>query len=69
MKLSNAIANSEYGIICLCETWLTENVTLASLFLENYQVYSNDRETSDNRKTKHGGVIIAIKNEISHDLH
>ena len=69
MKFSNAIANSEYNIICLCETWLTKNVTTASLFLENYQVYRNDRETSDNRKTKHGGVLIAIKNEISHDLH
>ena len=51
MKLSNAIANSEYNIICLCETWLTKDVTTASLFLENYQVYCNDRETSDNRKT------------------
>ena len=69
MKLSNAIANSEYDIICLCETWLTKDVTTVSLFLENYQVYRNDRETSDNRKTKHGGVLIAIKNEISHDLH
>ena len=69
MKLSNAIENSEYDISCLCETWLTKDVTTASLFLENHQVYRNDRETSDNRKTKHDGVLIAIKNEISHDLH
>ena len=63
MKLSSALVISEHGIVCLRETWLTEDALTASLFLENYQVYRSNREISENGKTKHVGVLIAIENQ------
>ena len=43
MKLANCMLNSSFDLICLCDTWLTKDVTNASIFLENYEVYKNDR--------------------------
>ena len=64
MKLSSAIVISEHGIVCLRETWFTEDVLTAWLFLENYQVHRSNREISENGKPKHVGVLIAIENQI-----
>ena len=59
--------NSNYDLICLCETWLTEDITNASIFSKNYEVYRNDRIVTESRKSKHGGVLIAVSNRISHE--
>ena len=68
MELSNSIVHSDYDIICLCETWLREDVTTASIFLNNYNVYKNDSTTTQTRKSRHKGVLIAVQNQVANDL-
>lgn len=48
----------DYNIITLTETWLKSNIANAELFDDSYTVYRNDRDT------RGGGVLIALKNEI-----
>ena len=67
MKWSKSTLHSDYDIICLCEIWLTEDVTTHSIFLENYNVYKNDKTTTETRKSRHGGVLIAVGNLIAHE--
>ena len=52
-----------YQVICLTETWLTESIGDAALFLTNYVIHRNDRP-SDKGLTKHGGVLIAVNRNI-----
>ena len=66
-KFSNTLNTHDYDILCLTETWLTCDIPSAALFLSSYQVYRKNRMTNDDRKTKHGGVLIAIKNDILHE--
>ena len=54
------------NILCLTETWLTDDITNEGLFLKEFMVYRNDRKT-DNHKTKHGCVLIAVRNSISQE--
>ena len=53
-------------ILSLTETWLTEDIPNEGLFLKEFMIHRNDRKT-DNHKTKHGGVLIAVRNSISHE--
>ena len=50
-----------YEVLCLTETWLTENIPDAALFLPCYEIHRKDRPSS-NGKSRHGGVLIAISN-------
>ena len=54
-----AIENNLY-IVCLTEAWLTNGIPDESLFLNEYTVLRNDRNT-ENHKSKFGGVLIAIE--------
>ena len=51
-------------ILCLTETWLTGDIPNEGLFLKEFMIHRNDRKT---HKTKHGGVLIAVRNSISHE--
>ena len=53
-------------ILCLTETWLTDDISNERLFLKEFMIHRNDRKT-DNHKTKHGGVLNAVKNSISNE--
>ena len=48
-------------ILCLTKTWLTDDIPDEVMFLKNYTIRRNDR-VSNNYKTKHDGVLIAVKN-------
>ena len=66
MDFSNVITNcNHYKIICLTETWLVPEESNNALFLNNFVIHRNDRNTV-NGKTKHGGVRIAVHNSIQH---
>lgn len=65
--LANAVLKSEAHILALNETWLLPDVVSSELFLENFCIYRNDRK-SDDRVSKHGGVLPAIKNSIPHSI-
>ena len=61
MKFSNAVLPSAYNVICLCETWLNENINAKGLLLNDYDIYSKEREL-DGDINFHGGSLIAVKN-------
>ena len=60
---ANAIIPYNPDILCLTETWLTEEVSNKALFLKNYVIHRNDR-TSKSGVSKHGGVLVAVKDNI-----
>ena len=67
MKFANAIATSNYDIICLCETWLNENIASSELMLNEYSIYRSERQTAKDQNL-HGGVLIAVKQTLSSKL-
>ena len=67
IKLVNAITLSVYNIICICETWINENLELAELLLHNNFLYSSDTKLQKDT-TNHGSVIVAKKNSINCSL-
>ena len=54
-----------YDIICLTETWLTNDVPDGALFLNGYSLLRSERPAKANGNSSHGGVLIAIRNSIS----
>ena len=61
-SFSNCVkTENDLDILCIAETWLTDDVPDESLFLKEYAIHRKDRLT-DNHKSKHGGVLIAVKN-------
>ena len=63
-KLSNAVQIADYNVICLCETWLNEQISDSELLLNDYNVYRSDR-TLLGDKNAHGGSLIAVKNSLN----
>ena len=64
-KLSNAAVNCTSDFNCRHGTLLTDDVTSASIFIEICHVYRSDREATEARKSKHGGVLTDIKRFLS----
>ena len=62
-KFANAKALSDYNVVCLCETWLNENIESAEMLLHNYTLYRPDEKLQKDMNT-HGGVMVAIENNI-----
>ena len=65
MVFSNSISKTNYDLIFLSETWLTSEIPNSALFLPAYTIYRKDR-VCENFRSKHGGVLIAIKNQLPH---
>ena len=67
--LANCLLPLDYDILCLTETWLNENVSSFSIFLNNFEIYRRDRtSTQSTGSTKHGGVLFAIRKNINHEI-
>ena len=64
---ANAICTSDYDLLCVTETWLTSDVPNSTLFLKEYAIYRSDR-TSSSMITIHGGVLVAVKRIIPHEI-
>ena len=67
MKFGNAITVSDYTVVCICVTWLNENIESAEMLLHNYTLFRSDKKLQKNMKT-HGDVMVAIKNSINCEL-
>ena len=52
------VYSSDYDVICLTETWLTESIFDQEILPTNYNIYRKDRPTLG------GGVLIAVKDSI-----
>ena len=66
MVFSNSIFKTNYGLICLSEIWLTSEIPNSTLFVPAYTIYRKDC-VCENFRSKNGGVLIAIKNQIPHE--
>ncbi|XP_058811040.1 uncharacterized protein LOC131675929 [Topomyia yanbarensis] len=55
-----AVSEAEYDIIVLTETWLNEQIYSAQLFGHQYAVFRTDRSHLNSRKTRGGGVLVAV---------
>ena len=62
-KFINAVINSDYNVLCLCETWLNDNIHDSELFLNDYNIYRSDRATIGDRNAL-GGTLIFVKNTL-----
>jgi len=62
-ELKLLVKDQEPDIICIVETWLTEDVFDSEINLENYQFVRRDRKNE--LKSKGGGIIVYIKDNIS----
>lgn len=54
-----------YDLICLTETFLNSSIQDSELFNHNYTIYRRDRESSGSAKKDGGGVLLAVRNDIS----
>ena len=65
MSFSNANIIDQPDIIVLTEAWLYEQIADCELFLSSYPVHRAER-TCTNGISKHGGVLIAVKEGMKH---
>ena len=57
---------SEYDLICLTETWLTDSVSNSEFICTaNYNVFRSDRKLVAISVTRGGGVLLAVKDHTS----
>ena len=57
-RFQNFVYSEDFDIVCVNETWLTENVYNAEILHSGYSVIRNDR------KSRGGGVLLGIKTDI-----
>ena len=62
VTFANFVAMSNIILICLTETWLTEQVDDAELFLPNYELFRSER-ASAGHISEHGGVLIGVRRD------
>ena len=55
-----AVTDEEYDVIVLTETWLDDRVLSVQLFGNRYHVFRNDRSHLSSRKSRGGGVMVAV---------
>ncbi|XP_044745218.1 uncharacterized protein LOC123307080 [Coccinella septempunctata] len=56
---------SEYDIICLTETWLDDNILDSEVLNNSYKVYRRDRRSGSSLKSRGGGVLVAVSNNLT----
>ncbi|GBM75495.1 hypothetical protein AVEN_183811-1 [Araneus ventricosus] len=61
----SSVASEDFDVICLTETWLCEQINSSDLFEDRYLVFRKERDSSTSSCKRGGGVIIAIKKNIS----
>ena len=57
----------DHDLLCKTQTWLTSEIPNQALILSSCKVYRKDRP-SNNVRSEHGGVLIAVKSGIRHEL-
>lgn len=62
-RFSLAVADSDYDVIVLTETWLDDGILSTQLFDGSYAVFRNDRNSRNSRKSRGGGVLIAVSDQ------
>ena len=60
-----AVSEAEYDVIVLTETWLDDRIYSAQLFGSLYTVFRTDRSQLNSRKSRGGGVLIAVSTKLT----
>ena len=58
------VSTTHYDVIILSETWLDSSFNSSQLFPDHYIVFRKDRNDRSSRKTKGGGVLIAVASHL-----
>lgn len=61
---SEQLVNNNYPIICLTETWFQDDNIDSHYFPQYYSIYRNDRNLINTKKSKGGGVLIAVNTNL-----
>lgn len=64
-NIKSDISAANYDIIVFNETWLQDDFFSAEIFDESFTVFRSDRNLASTGKSRGGGCLIAIKNNIS----
>jgi hypothetical protein len=56
---------NDYKIICITETWLHDSFCNRNVFPDNYFVFRADRDCTDSKLTRGGGVLTAVLRSLS----
>lgn len=59
------VLNSDYDVICLTETNLDSSISSAEFFDSRYTIIRRDRDSLTSHKQSGGGILVAIKKNIS----
>ncbi|XP_055605590.1 uncharacterized protein LOC129753768 [Uranotaenia lowii] len=64
------VATSELGyeIYAFTETWLNSSVPSSQLFCSDYNVFRCDRSNANSRRSRGGGVLIAVSTKLSSSI-
>ena len=68
MKFSNAVLTSNYNVICLCETWLNENILTEELLMNDYDICRKDKQLDGDKNFYCGSLVVGIKKLISEQI-
>lgn len=60
-----SVCSGSYDVMVLTETWLDDSVYSSELFDNRYLVWRRDRDYSRTAQKRGGGVLIAVKSEIT----
>ena len=55
-------------MFALTETWLTDSVTDAAIFLPGYRIFRRDRDHRHTGSSRHVGVLISIADWVKADV-
>ena len=77
IKFADYVYRLDFDVLLLTETWLTDDIKSAELFLPNYDIIRGDRPTESDKlnqiqsdkptesdASRHGGVLTAVKKTI-----
>lgn len=68
LDFCNNVLSSNYHVIILTETWLTDEISNAEFMLTNYQIYRCDRSQITSNCSRGGGVLIGVYTSIKSDI-
>ena len=57
-----------YDIIAITETWLDNEIEESTIIIPNYIIFRCDRDLTATSKARGGGILLVVKNLISHVL-
>ncbi|CAK1580774.1 unnamed protein product [Parnassius mnemosyne] len=65
LNLFRNVCLNSYDIIIFTETWLVDSIHNSELFDDRYLVWRRDRNYCSTSQTRGGGVLIAVRNDLS----